>query len=370
MPFFCCCLILSFFQLIVGSNSKIENSSLITIAIFLIIPLLAVLNGIAFSGQDGQLGFMMYKGYLLILLLPVLCILRIDILPMMALALVLLSMLVIVTYIIVNTFPELYLVIREVGNMTGLIYPDRRNYGGDSDYLQIYYVTSPMLVVAIAYYFSLVTNERKAHPLSCYLAMVICILAMILAGTRNNLFVAFLLPAGLFFFNSKYKVYFFPLLLAAGVLSLALLWSTIGELLDPTEYSNSLKINLFKDYMNIFSDPSALIFGQGLGVDIYWPSRGYGFHLSELTYFEMVRNFGIIGSFFMILALLSPIFKLKEPLRVNKTYQNMVLAYGFYLLTCFTNPNLFSSMGILIFVALLSYYFINFTGHNRYAREH
>ena len=367
MPIFLCCFILSFFHLIMNSNNKIEKSSLATILIFLIIPLFAVFNGITFAGQDGQLGFDMYKGYLFILLLPVLCILRIDVIPMMVFSLTILSIIVIVTYIIVNIFPETYVVISEFGNLTGLVLPDRRNYGGDADYLQIYYVTSPMIVVAIAYYFSLATHERRARPLRGYLTMVICMLAMILAGSRNNLFVAFLLPAGLFFFNSKYKVYFLPLLLATLALSSVLLWSTIGELLDPTEFSNSLKLNLIKDYMNIFSYPWVLIFGQGLGVDVYWPARGYNNHLSELTYFEMVRNFGIFGSFFMVMALLFPIFKLIKPFRVNKTYQNMVLAYGFYLIMCFTNPNLFNSLGILIFVSLLSYYFIKRTEHGRYA---
>ena len=371
MPLFACCFIMSFIQFAMYSNNKIENSSLITTAIFLIIPLLAVFNGIVFSLEDGQLGFMMYKGYLLILLLPVLCILRIDILPMMTFALTLLSILIIFTYIFVNIFPESYLVVSEIGNLTGLVIPDKRNYGGDSDYLQIYYVTSPMLVVAIAYYFSLATNKKNMHPLLCYLAMFICILAMILAGTRNNLFVAFLLPAGLIFFNSnsKSKVYSIPLLLGAGFLSSALIWSALGELLNLSEYSNSLKLSLIKDYINIFSDPFIFIFGQGLGVDIYWNARGYSNHLSELTYFEMVRNFGVLGFIPMISVLLSPIFKLMGPLPNNKMYQNMVLAYVFYLIMCFTNPNLFSSMGIVIFTSLLSYYFIHFRGHSRYERN-
>lgn len=360
MPLFLCCIALGLFHLIAGPKSRIEYSSLATILIFLIVPMIAVLNGIIFFGQDGQLGFMMYKGYLLILLLPVLCIMKIDILPVMSFTLILLAALVVVTYIFVNAFPESYIFVREVGNLTGLVLPDRRNYGGDSDYLQIYYVTSPMLVIAIAYYFSLATNKKEAHPIRCSLATFICILAMILAGTRNNLFVALLLPASLFFFNSKYKSLFFPLLLTAGLLSLSLLWSVIGELLNPNEYSNSLKLGLVHDYVEILSNPLVLIFGQGLGVDIYWPARGHNLHLSELTYFEMIRNFGLLGSLFMLMALLSPIYKLMRSLRVSKIYKNIVLGYGFYLLMCFTNPNLFSSMGILILVSLLAYYFINF----------
>ena len=358
IPLFGCCLFMALFELAKSPNIKIDNSSLGIVAIFLIIPLFGILNGVAFYGEDGLNGLMMFKGYLLILLLPILCILRIDILSMMARALTLLSILIILTFITVTAIPESYPIIHGIGNASGLMTLDKRNYGGEVSFLQIYYVTSPMLVVAIAYYFSLAANSSSLKRAKYYVPILINILGLVLAGSRNNLFIAFLLPAGLLFFNSKYKAYFIPIFTVVSTISIYFIWNSLVELLNPTEYSNNLKLNLISDYLNLFQDPLILLFGQGLGVDMYWSARGYNDHLSELTYFEMVRNFGIFGSFLIMIALMLPVFKLLFGSPANQMFKNMVIAYVCYLLMSFFNPILFSSLGILIVVSVLSYYFI------------
>src|SRR5207302_2718669 len=72
---------------------------------------------------------------------------------------------------------------------------DRREFGPRLQILQVYFVTSPMLVLSIAYYFDR-TMSAKGHATTAAYALVtaVNIVGMILAGTRNNMLVAVLLP--------------------------------------------------------------------------------------------------------------------------------------------------------------------------------
>lgn len=356
IPLFVCFLLIASSALIFRkSNPKVHLIPIFVSLFFLFIPLLGLLNGIAYSGENGELGFQMMKGYILIILLPLLCALRMDIIPKLVYQLLLLSILIIATYLVVNLFPETYIAISELGNISGLVLPDRRSYGNSEEFLQVYYVTSPMIVIAVAYFFSLAMEKKNIRY---YLAFAISVIAMLMAGTRNNIFVAFILPLALIFFRSKYKILFFPLFVSFIFLSILIFWEEVIQFLSPDEFSNSVKITLVKDYFQILSEPYALIFGQGLGVNTFWSAKGYELHLSELTYFEMIRNFGLLGFVTMIYILLLPLIVLFTNDNSGDFYKNLVIAYIFYLIMCFTNPNLFSSMGILIFISVFSNYFI------------
>ena len=79
----------------------------------------------------------------------------------------------------------------------------------------------------------------------------------------------------------------------------------LGAFLDPSEASNSTKLAMLQEYAGILSNPVDLIFGRGLGAYEYWEGRGYKF-VTELTYLELVRNFGLLGAVVMLGLLLFP----------------------------------------------------------------
>ncbi len=106
----------------------------------------------------------------------------------------------------------------------------------------------------------------------------------------------------------------------------------------------------------MLSDPVDLIFGRGLGAYEYWEGRGYKY-VTELTYLELVRNFGLLGAVVMLGLLLFPIWHAFVANR-SRGRKAVAIGFAFYLGMCSSNPNLFSSMGILILSVVLGILFL------------
>jgi hypothetical protein len=120
---------------------------------------------------------------------------------------------------------------------------------------------------------------------------------------------------------------------------------------DPMEPSNSAKLSLLEGYGRIFSDPFSLIFGQGLGAYFHF-ERGY-LYITEFTYLELVRNFGLFGAMVMLGLLLFPVGHAFVANR-SREAKAIALGFAFYLVVCASNPGLFDSMGILMLSVILA----------------
>ena len=95
-------------------------------------------------------------------------------------------------------------------------------------------------------------------------------------------------------------------------------------------------------------------------------SRPRPYFLTELTYFEVIRNFGLFLGLLMLVMLVYPIFKTFKLKKHALLQKHIAVAYAFLSNNVFTNPNLFSSMGILILCIVLSgIYTKNENHHNK-----
>lgn len=333
-----------------GEGEKVSQWLLKYVLLFIAIPVFSVIWYYAFHGSKPFDGLLYLKAYLLVSLALVLNINKIDLVPMLSGALVLLAAITVTLYAAIVLSPGLFLELREPGANSGMVYLDWRGYGKVT-LLQVYFPTSPMLVVPIAYYFDcMMTTKWKVTYLSL---CALCIAGMIATGTRNNIFIALLLPALLWPLYTKRPALYFALsLCAVGVLALPFL-GKLRSLLDPAEAGNSIRIGLLGDYARIFSEPATLIFGRGLGAYETWTARTpptFG-PISELTFFEIIRNFGIPAGGFMIGLLLAPVVFLWRGKRQNRA---LALAYALFLVMSFSNPMLFNSIGILVLSAMLA----------------
>jgi hypothetical protein len=180
---------------------------------------------------------------------------------------------------------------------------------------------------------------------------MIIVSAMLIAGTRNNILVAIILPATLFVFYSRNKFRDITLLLAIFLSALFFYQSEILTLFDQNEPSNSAKLNLLMDYFEILNNPKTIIFGNGLGSYEDWSIRTS--YVTELTYLEIFRNFGFIFGPIIIYLLLYPVI---YAFIINKSYNEKHIQIGYvaYLFMSISNPLLFSSMGMLFLSIILS----------------
>jgi hypothetical protein len=327
---------------------------LLYMLLFMLVPVLSVAWYWFVDGGVPFEGLQLLKGYVLVTFAVLLYIRRIDLLPHLAGVLTILAVAVIAVFLALWFEPVLRAPLYLFGQSTGAVVLDDRDFGSGLVVLQVYFVTSPMLAISIAYFYNLARTGRTARNKLLFGAlMATSAVAMFLSGTRTNILASIALPLVLFLYHSKSKG-ITGVAFVAIVATLAMIFA--GELsvfFDPSELSNNMKLSLLDDYRELFNDPVTLLLGQGLGAYHYWSPRGSYFYVSELTYLELVRNFGVLGSLVMLTLLVFPAL---YAFGINRSYpkKHIVIGYAFYLLMCASNPNLFSSMGILILAIVLA----------------
>jgi hypothetical protein len=321
--------------------------------LFTLIPLLSVLEYLRRGGGDPFYGFALLKGYMLITFALLLVMTRVSLVRQLSLVLSFLAFVVIVVFLLLLIAPDLYVPIYIFGEATGIVQLDiGRDYGGDVVLMQVYFVTSPMLVISIAYYF-----DRMRSTLDCKMKalffglMLLSIAGMILAGSRNNIVIAALLPIALWVNHTRRKALGVVLGTFAVIALIIVFKNQLSAFFDSDEISNSVKLAMLKEYSKLFEDPNILLFGQGLGAFHNWEGRG-SIPVTELTYHEMLRNFGIFGTIIMMILLLFPIL---HAFLLNRQFKEkaIIIAYVGYLIMSASNPLMFSSMGTLILSIIL-----------------
>ena len=333
---------------------------------FLAIPTASIAWYYATDGSTPFEGFALLKGYLLITLGLLLYLTRVNLLPHLCAMLTLLALGILGVSAALIVAPGLLPALQIAGATTGVAALAERDYGSGLVMQQVYFVTSPMLAISIAYYLQRAWHtKRSVRPRYVALALISCA-AMFVAGTRNNMLVALLLPLTVYFLHSRNKAVSWALCSGFVLLGGFIYLDEIRALLDPTEYSNYTKLVLLRDYAELFTRPDVLLFGQGLGAYHFWTARGWEYFISELTYLEMIRNFGLFGALVMLGLLLYPLI---YAFIWQRSYadRDVVAGYAFYLLICASNPNMFSSMGMLILPIILANMYLSASSRDRVA---
>ena len=322
-----------------GSKRKRFPKSLIIINLFLIfIPLISIFLYFIQHLTLPSAGFDLFKSHILIVVSIFLYYYKLDVIKPFSIILLFLSLFIILVYLIVTIFPESYNLIYVWGLNYQIFLIGERSYSIDTESLwSIYFVTSPMLVIPIAYFTS--KYFEKKNNLYLFLS-IINVFAMFIAGTRNNMLVSLLLPLILFYKYSKNKL---PILLISFFSIFFILINYAGllkSMLSFEEASNSTKIGLIDDYRNIFSNPINLAIGQGIG-----------------TYLEIFRSYGLFLGFIILLIIFYPVYILFYKKMSNEF--SILISYILYMVMAATNPIYFMSMGMLFFPIVLSIIFIN-----------
>jgi hypothetical protein len=324
------------------------------ILFFLAVPIISISYYFIFDGSEPFGGFSLIKSFLFISLVLILFSKKIDLIPSLSKVLSLLSFSIILVYLIILINPSLFGAIYEFGLSTGIFHIGQRVYSSNLKLWSIFFVTSPMIIIAIAYYFDLAFKSRK---FKYYFLLAINVFAMFIAGTRNNMLMSILLPFILFIIYSKNKKLVSLMVFLTLIVGAIYFTDVLGDLLSSEEESNKTKLSLLEDYKEVFSDPKVLLFGEGLGAYRYWDSIGRFYFTSELTYFEIFRYFGIFFGLVVIYFMFYPVLYYYNRNKFKE--KHIIISYFLYLIMSFTNPLFFSSLGMLIFAIILSNLFID-----------
>jgi hypothetical protein len=325
--------------------AKVSLSLLIYVGcLSVLIPLSSIL---VYMVRNGSLvsfdGFQYFKAYLFLALCIPLSLKRLDIACLLSYILTAESLLILLIYVMISINPLLIETMFEFGDVYGVIAMGQRTYG-NATFNAVDYVTSPLLVIPLSYFsFKCVVSKGGAR-LRYMLILAVNVAGMFLSGTRNNMLMSFVTPLLVLFWYSRKKLVFACAFLGLLVTLAYTNWGTIHEMLSLTEGSNAIKLQHLRDYGAILSDPTTLFIGQGLGADFNSTEYGY-ISVTELTYVDMLRNYGVLFTVPLLFLLLFPLGCLKRTSRRPEHY--LYLGYASYLVLCIADPFLFSSSGML-----------------------
>ncbi len=333
----------------------IPDSLLIYILVFaIVLPLTSILSYFLQGGHAGPYdGFQYFKSFLFLTLAVVLVVKKIDAIRPMSVILTLLSGVIVVMAILTRNDPGLTQFLWLIGDASGTFMIGERTYGGLS-YSYVYYHTAPLLVLSLAYFtYRSVTSKSWARYLNAALLLV-NLVAMLFSGTRNDIIFGLVTPLVVFLWYSgkNKRLTLFAVLLMGAAIAGTYGSDIIQAVFDPENESNAIKLAHLRDYFVMFSDPKTLLFGQGLGSYFYSSGFGTETSITELSYFEFIRNFGLIIAIVYYGLLLYPIAMLRN--RIFSESHYLILAYLCYLVICVANPLLVSSSGMLVLAIVIS----------------
>ena len=226
-----------------------------------------------------------------------------------------------------------------------------RNYSGQNFYY-MYFVASPMLIyLVVQEAWDLFDKKTKNQFLWCGVAAV----ALFLSGTRANMLLATIAVPFVYLWR---RLGWAAIPTCASLAAICLLtlhflgFQAVGSMFDPQNESIRIKLRFLSGYVEIFSDMVTLLFGQGFNAHVWssafgemLPGGAYGGASKlELTYFELMRVFGVVvgGVFFYLMAVF-----LKKLSETDSSCRWMAPAVFLYMVVSAFNPYLFSSNGML-----------------------
>lgn len=305
---------------------------------------------------DYPMMIQMYKTFVMIWLLPWCRHLRF--LEYLLLPACVIGVVVISIYIVISFVPGAEIPISSFlsNAFPGTIFLSRRTFLG-VNIMAIYYTSIPVLLLFLPVMQKRIFYLRTAS-FQYKLAFVLIVFSLILGGTRalmlsvvGILFSIWLLETGKKKGGKVFAIF-------SGFIALLLAFVLLYFLLtDKGEKSLEVKTLLAQAfYKHIGEVPETLIWGNGVGgVFDSLGVRGNDAVLSELSYFELVRWFGIPLTLLFMGIYLYPAFLIYKKRKCLVYGSSIIIGYVFYLLLAGTNPYLIGSNGLLALLVMYSY---------------
>lgn len=235
----------------------------------------------------------------------------------------------------------------------GMIMMTHRNFLGFPIF-GMYYKSMICFIFILFLVYHRLYNVRK-HRFGYALAAIGLTFTFLVSGTRATMLLP-LFMAGFVLYRTMQKWsrlrYFLYPLLAVGASAFLLLVFLLAT--QEGEASNAIKYAHLTSYIELFeTHPEYLLLGQGPGAIFYSSGFKMWTAITEWTYIEQLRYYGIF-SVALFFVLLNPIYKLLK-YRGYEVPFGILGAYVAYLFIAGTNPLLVSSTGMVVLLSIYSY---------------
>lgn len=146
----------------------------------------------------------------------------------------------------------------------------------------------------------------------------------------------------------KYFFCIFPIILGLVFIYISYILAS-----DTTQTSNMAKYGHYDSYNILFgAHPEFIFIGQGIGSEFYSSGFGRMTDITELTYYEIVRVYGLL-SLPLLGVIIYPIIKLWKYRKSGIIY-TLIWSYIIFLVSAGTNPKLLNTAGMLVVLIMYS----------------
>ena len=317
----------------------------------ILLPLTSICIYMFKSGNlENYAGLHYLKSYLFLSLVFILYARNIDLIKPLSLNITVLSLISILLFLTVFNNSNIFNYWYTLGNKYGIFTFSWKKYG-NLNMNAVYFHTVPLSVVALSYFTFKTIFTKGFYRILFLILLSINIVGMIVSGSRNSMIMSIFIPLVVFYWYSSNKKLLLVIILVIVMSTSIVFLETIKGMIDINEYSNKIKLEHITDILNILSNADTLLFGQGLGSSFLSTPYGEGTNVVEVTYLDLLRQFGIILNTFYIIMFLFPITKLRFDFNKNKHY--ILLSYAGYLIMAASNPFILSSSGMLVLSIVL-----------------
>jgi hypothetical protein len=241
------------------------------------------------------------------------------------------------------------LVIEHIYNGENFIAYGYRTFLG-IDFFSLYHRTSSICIIPeVCALLLFVKTKNKKFIL--HFVLFFCVLYF--AGTRANILASLVIVCG-FVFSYILSKRRFILAIGLAVIILVCFVAVILNLSAEDEGSNVIKKLHAVSFMELFySNPlKFLFFGDGPGAIIY--SKGFSRYtsLTELSYYELIKNYGLFFTIIMIVLFCYPILVLLRKQNDINTKFALIIAYLVFFFVAGTNPLFVGSTGYTTIISM------------------
>lgn len=322
----------------------------VIVAVILLSYLFAVIQG---NSIDYEALFGILKGFSPLFLL--LWIRYYDVVKLSLLPAGIIFLLLTVLYILVSSNSVFEGIVYEyMKEHDNIIMMSHRSFYG-FEIFGMYHKSTVCLIFALCYYYYAFINKKGWFRFFMLIPFLLSSFVFLVSGTRSTMLLPFFILGMILYQRVRYTRYvkylFYPVLFLFAALFLFFLLMLAAE---TTESSNMIKYAHLSSYIQLFdTHPEYFIIGQGPGTSFY--SSGFGRYttITEWTYVELLRNYGLF-CLLILVVVLKPLYTFYRFRKHNLTLVLMA-AYVAYLLVAGTNPLLISSTGMLMILTAYSY---------------
>lgn len=205
---------------------------------------------------------------------------------------------------------------------------------GNYKIINLFYKTCPILVL----YFSYLLYHKKFFS-------IIVATILLISGTSANILGTLLVISFYFLSRVLKKIDTNSRILIFAVTTILFFFVSKELFFSSTKDGNIIKVGHILGYLKLWSEGiEKFILGSGLGSGFYTFGLEKVVYNAEVTYFEIIRLYGIVIGSIIILILFYPLIKLIK----NKEMEWLFIGYVAYLFIGGTNPLILGSTGAVV----------------------